>query len=825
MNLSRTLSKLLAVAVAAMMPALAAAQDLVPGSPTATMSFEIDGDNGKVVGTVTAPSKDSAWQELPADTRMDIVVTRSCYSLGESKIKVAEFSGLAPGESRDFTDTAEPAWQYGQDYTYNPVASINGNSGWEGYASLRPGISFAFAYGVVTVTQVEAGDSFHTKISAVVPDKTSGYPATDLPMDMTALKFFRVTDSSVWPYQTELINQIDNPEKGKAYEYIDQSPTVNAKNIYVVRCESKFGFAETNTETYVGWDVPMAPYPVNAVAVDGGNKITWSAPTSGKNYGQIKPEDTFYNVYRCWGRMADQREQIATNLKQTEFIDTGEGMEFPRQVNYEVEACNNIGVGGSNTSSSVYELLIGPAESIPFVESFDSGMAHVWQIKNGSYYAQMNTGTEAEYGGNTIAPHSGTGLIYVDYSYSYSAATNELASYKIDIAGSDCLGVSFWYYAIPANDVTIDLQVKKDAGEFESLRKVAISDDVTDAGWKKVFVPLTGTDGVSTITLKLVTAYEATKAPAIIDDIMVLNYPKVGDIAVEYDPEACTATLTWDDPSTEYASVVKYTATVDGEDKGEVTSPWVFEAPEYRTAYNIAIQAVYEDITAPASEPVTVSVPRPKFTEFTISDHVFEIVQDLPVGTNHVVVKAYNGTDALYKVPERVSYDNVSYEVVGIGASAYAGNTSIVSVNMHDDLVTIGQEAFMGCTGLEAVTFGKGLSAIGSRAFAGCSALSLVVFSAPGIPDVADDAFEGIAAGCKGQCPAESLEAYATHPGLQGIDFGWTGIGLVYGDSSADVEYFDMAGRPVDAPAPGTTVIARITAADGTMKVIKTMAR
>lgn len=335
------------------------------------MEFEINGDVGVVKGTLTAPSKSSQWSDLPADTKMNITVTRGCYALNESNVPVVTFTDLAPGEQVTFTDNAVPAWQYGQEYTYNPVASIGEESGYPGYGSIKPGINFSFDYDGVKVKSKENPEGgLQVEISALVPSKIL-YSTDDIPVEMKSLKFYRVTDLNSWPYEKELIGTIDNPTKGETYVYVDNNPQESKENRYVVICDSGFGFAETSQSVFVGYDVPDSPYPVTAVSENGGIKITWTAPDRGANYGKIKPEATYYIVSRCWGSGEDQKKVIVDNLKDTEFIDFGADMDSPLMVRYEVTAANNIGVGKSNYSDSGYKLIVGPEYTLQI------GRAHV----------------------------------------------------------------------------------------------------------------------------------------------------------------------------------------------------------------------------------------------------------------------------------------------------------------------------------------------------------------------------------------------------------------------------------------------------------------
>ncbi len=95
---------------------------------------------------------------------------------------------------------------------------------------------------------------------------------------------------------------------------------------------------------------------------------------------------------------------------------------------------------------------------------------------------------------------------------------------------------------------------------------------------------------------------------------------------------------------------------------------------------------------------------------------------------------AYNGTDTNVVLPLNPS---------GIGAYkyihdyAFAGNTSIVSVEIRSHVTTIGDHAFDGCTSLERVINAAGIEYIGEYAFRGCT--SLVEY-----PFVTDDDGSGV---------------------------------------------------------------------------------
>ncbi len=803
------------------------AQTIVPGAPKLSMNFVIEEGVGKVTGTITAPSKDNQYQDLPAGTLMNVRVVRSCWSLGESDVAVVTAEGLNPNEEFNFTENAVPAWQYGYSYTYYAYASIDGGQeSYQGYGSCSPGIHFSFGYQDVTATPRENDGNFFVDIAALVPDKTSD-SAEPLTIDMTALEIYRYIGDS-YSSDMELIKTIPNPEKGSTQHFVDENPVPNSMNRYLVKCVSEFGFTQTDVQAYVGFDIPAAPYPVAGEWLDdGGYRISWTAPVSGVNYGAINPEETSYNVYRCWGRSEDERKLIAAGIKETEYVDYGTDMDVPRAVMYMVEAFNNVGVGGSTSSSYAFDVLIGPDYRLPFVETFDGDASHVWSFTSTSYYTSFSISEYAEYGSDytRVEPVSGTHLIYASSPSWGSASSNAtMTSYKIDMSGAVAPHMSYYVYMIPGCDVIVKPQISADGGEFVDLPSVNVG-ECEDAGWRQFTCDLSDYAGTGYVNVCFNAGFTSTYSAAIIDEIRIIDYPAVANISVEYDSEACSAVLTWDDPSTEYAVVTGYEGIIDGNSVGAVEMPWVFRADDYRTPYVISVKAVYGEISGPESAPVTVSVPRPVFTEFTVDDHVFSIVQGPEPGVNQVTVKSYLGSAAFYKVPELVTYDDVTYSVIAIGEGAYRENQSIVSVNIPESVAVIGEEAFYGCREMLAVAFGAGLEKIEARAFANCSSLSTVTFVSDMIPEVAVDAFLGIADSCAGKCPEGMEGAYSAVEGLAPISFGISDIDTIYSDGVEKVEYYDFSGIRLTSPAIGTPVIVRAVMSDGSVRIFRIILR
>ena len=93
---------------------------------------------------------------------------------------------------------------------------------------------------------------------------------------------------------------------------------------------------------------------------------------------------------------------------------------------------------------------------------------------------------------------------------------------------------------------------------------------------------------------------------------------------------------------------------------------------------------------------------------------------------------------AAYTVP--ASYEGLP--VTAIGANAFAGCESLVTVKISAPVRSIGSGAFAGCNALAAVELPDSLTAIGERAFARCGAL-VSVNVPPRVVSIGDHAFAG----------------------------------------------------------------------------------
>lgn len=72
------------------------------------------------------------------------------------------------------------------------------------------------------------------------------------------------------------------------------------------------------------------------------------------------------------------------------------------------------------------------------------------------------------------------------------------------------------------------------------------------------------------------------------------------------------------------------------------------------------------------------------------------------------------------KIPASIKINEVTYDVVSVGASAFEGDTFITSVTIPSSVTKIGSKAFSGCSKLKAINiYGNNLKSIGGKAFKG----------------------------------------------------------------------------------------------------------
>lgn len=81
-----------------------------------------------------------------------------------------------------------------------------------------------------------------------------------------------------------------------------------------------------------------------------------------------------------------------------------------------------------------------------------------------------------------------------------------------------------------------------------------------------------------------------------------------------------------------------------------------------------------------------------------------------------------------------------------IGASAFSGKTTLVSLNMPNTVFSIGESAFYGCTGLTNINTSTNLKSIGASAFYNCNKLAIDMQIPEGVKEIMATTFYGCSA-------------------------------------------------------------------------------
>ena len=97
-----------------------------------------------------------------------------------------------------------------------------------------------------------------------------------------------------------------------------------------------------------------------------------------------------------------------------------------------------------------------------------------------------------------------------------------------------------------------------------------------------------------------------------------------------------------------------------------------------------------------------------------------------PVSQVDVSIYSSNNNITVANIPETVTYNGNTYNVISITRNAFQGRQNLVSVTIPNSVVIIGYGAFTGCQSLTTVTMSDNVASIGWGAFKSCSSLSSI---------------------------------------------------------------------------------------------------
>ena len=94
------------------------------------------------------------------------------------------------------------------------------------------------------------------------------------------------------------------------------------------------------------------------------------------------------------------------------------------------------------------------------------------------------------------------------------------------------------------------------------------------------------------------------------------------------------------------------------------------------------------------------------------------------------------------EIPEVITYDDVEYDVISIGDTAFGYCSGLTSVTIPNSVTTIGDAAFVYCSGLTSITIPNSVTSILEFAFMGCSGLTSLTIG-NGLITIGDHVFSG----------------------------------------------------------------------------------
>ena len=158
------------------------------------------------------------------------------------------------------------------------------------------------------------------------------------------------------------------------------------------------------------------------------------------------------------------------------------------------------------------------------------------------------------------------------------------------------------------------------------------------------------------------------------------------------------------------------TATVLPEDAADRSVTWTSSNPDVAKVEN----GVVEGLSVGSAE-ITATAADGSGVKATCRVSVEEAAPAGDYVMENGVVLGYAGSDKKLTIPDK---DYSGNPVTAIADSAFAGNTTITSINLPAGLTQIGAHAFEGCSSLESVNTPNTVMTIGKAAFRNCTKLA-----------------------------------------------------------------------------------------------------
>ena len=128
--------------------------------------------------------------------------------------------------------------------------------------------------------------------------------------------------------------------------------------------------------------------------------------------------------------------------------------------------------------------------------------------------------------------------------------------------------------------------------------------------------------------------------------------------------------------------------------------PWIMS--NEALAHDFVVNGIYYTVTSSEDHTVSVSYRGNRYANYT---------------------NRYSGA---VSIPEMVTYNDVDYDVTGIGIRAFWGCSNLTSVTLPESIITIAEAAFSGCTQLSSIEIPNSVLSIDADAFSGCTGLKSI---------------------------------------------------------------------------------------------------
>lgn len=283
------------------------------------------------------------------------------------------------------------------------------------------------------------------------------------------------------------------PERG---ESLSLEKTFDAPGVHtfeVVPYTSAGAGRSSSITVYAGVNTPGNPQGVNAV-VTGDNQVTvsWNPVSVDVDGNPIRPELVSYGVLELKG---EEQTMIAQDLTATSYSFTVEGSEQQFR-KYAVFAKSSAGMSQGVVAP---QIPVGPAYTLPFVESFPGGVAtKAWAVKQYNYYSGSWYLADKDAFTDVSAADGDDGFAY--HYCKYIDCPSMLYSGRINMTGVENPILSFYLLDLMnnlkdrydyANTSELDIQVDLLDGQgWRSVKKNVICEVCDEMGWNRILIDM-----------------------------------------------------------------------------------------------------------------------------------------------------------------------------------------------------------------------------------------------------------------------------------------------------------------------------------------------